>query len=306
MLRLQPGCMTDGDRPRLTLNSGSRSYRYYRNAVERHWDPHGVDLGVDADRVAGLDEAAFDGLRRTLALFGAGEQAVTDDLAPLAVVLSDPNDQAFVSTQLYEEAKHTDFFDRYWREVVTGAEERRGMAVTAPTDDRWFSDAYAELFDRNEAAMERLLVENTPETRASAYCHYHLVIEGVLAQTGYYGVQRSFSGEFDALPRLPGLVEGFAKVRADEGRHVGFGMAKLKALVASGDVTPEFLHDEVGDLLALTQEIVASARAGGQGGVSESDLVSYAAERHAQCMRQVTDASEEIPDVAELVELDEA
>jgi ribonucleoside-diphosphate reductase beta chain len=297
--------MSESEGPRLILNPESRSYRYYRNAVERHWNPHEIDLSADADRIADLDEAAFEGLRRTLALFGAGEQAVTDDLAPLAVVLDDPDDQAFVSTQLYEEAKHTDFFDRYWREVVTRAEERRGTATTSPGDDRWFSEAYADLFDRNEAAMERLLVEDTPESRASAYCHYHLIIEGVLAQTGYYGVQRSFSGEFDALPRLPGLVEGFSQVRADEGRHVGFGMAKLKAFVAAGDVTAPFLHDQVGDLLALTQEIVAEARTSGQGGVSESDLVAYAAERHGQRMRQVTNASEAIPDVAELVALDE-
>jgi ribonucleoside-diphosphate reductase beta chain len=297
--------MATGYRPSLALDPESRSYRYYRNAVERHWDPHGIDLSTDRERVADLDAPGFDGLRRTLALFGAGEQAVTDDLAPLAVVLDDPNDQAFVATQLYEEAKHAEFFDRYWREVVNRAEAARGEQESAPGDDRWFSGAYEELFARNEAAMSRLLADDAPEARASAYCHYHLTIEGVLAQTGYYGVQRSFSGEFEGLPRLPGLVEGFSKVRADEGRHVGFGMAKLEALVASGDVTPEFLRDEVGDLLALTQEIVAAASEDDEGGVSDDELVSYAAERHTQRMQQIMDASAEIPGVEELVRLDD-
>jgi len=81
--------------------------------------------------------------------------------------------------------------------------------------------------------MHRLLEERTPETFARAYTHYHLVIEGILAQTGYYGMQRSFrADEFPELPHLPGLHTGFPRIRQDERRHVGFGMAKLKGLVA--------------------------------------------------------------------------
>jgi ribonucleoside-diphosphate reductase beta chain len=49
---------------------------------------------------------------RTLALFGAGEEAVTQDLAPLTLTVKDVNDQLFVASQNYEEAKHTQFFDR--------------------------------------------------------------------------------------------------------------------------------------------------------------------------------------------------
>lgn len=78
----------------------------YWNAVERHWDPDSIDLSTDRERLAELDLATFTDLRRTLALFGAGEAAVTEDLAPLAVVLEGIEDQMFITTQLYEEAKH--------------------------------------------------------------------------------------------------------------------------------------------------------------------------------------------------------
>ncbi|MEE6210356.1 hypothetical protein U3A55_09325 [Salarchaeum sp. III] len=158
------------DEPGL-LDPTAQTYRYYRHAVENHWDPHDIDLEADADAVADLDDATFTNLRGSLAAFGAGEESVTEDLAPLAVVLDDIGDELFVTTQLYEESKHADFFDQYWRTVVTPEEDRRGMTPTSPTDDRWFSAAYVELFERMADAMDQLLVEDTPETRASAYCH---------------------------------------------------------------------------------------------------------------------------------------
>jgi len=280
----------------------ARSHRYYRNAVERHWDPATIDLAPDRERVGDLDSDAFDGLRRLLALFGAGETAVTEDLAPLAVVVEDVDDQLFLTTQLYEEAKHADFFDRYWREVIGPEEEARGLASSSPTDDRWFDPAYEELFERTEAAMDRLLTEDTPETRARAYCHYHLAVEGILAQTGYYGAEAAFSG--DVSVELPGLVAGFRKIRGDEGRHVGFGMAKLKELVGSGDVDPQLLHEVTTELAALIRESVGTAAR--EDGVTDGEaLAAYAAEKHADRLRQITERDADLPDLAELTSLDD-
>ncbi|WP_265108004.1 ribonucleotide-diphosphate reductase subunit beta [Halosolutus halophilus] len=293
---------TDGTRS--NLDHDRRSFRYYRNAVERHWDPHEIDLEADRAAIEDVPEDAFDGLRETLALFGAGEEAVAEDLSPLAVVLDDVADQLFVTTQLYEEAKHADFFDRYWHTVINPEEKRRGLERSSPMEDRWFNEPYDELFERNEAAMHRLLVDDTPENRALAYCHYHMAIEGILAQTGYYGVQNNFSGDYEELPRLPGLVEGFSSIRSDEGRHVGFGMWKLKTLVQDEGVDPDLVTSTVGELAQLTQQIVSYSAEDDETGVDETELVSYAAEKHGQRMDQITDASAAMPDVDELVELE--
>ena len=287
------------------IDEDASSFRYYRNAVSRHWDPVDVDLGADVDRVADLDAPAFDSLRRTLALFGAGEEAVTADLSPLAAVLEDVNDQLFVTTQLYEEAKHAEFFHRYWTRVVHAAEAQRGLERSNPRDGSWFNDAYDELFERNEAAMTRLLTDDTPENRARAYCHYHLAIEGILAQTGYYGVQTAFNGDAEGLPRLPGLVEGFSRIRSDEGRHVGFGMRKLKDLVAAGDVEPSSLHELTGELAMLVQDAVSAASTEDALTLGPEDLAAYAAEKHADRMDQIVNAAADVPDVETLTRLDE-
>jgi ribonucleoside-diphosphate reductase beta chain len=286
-----------------TLDTGDQSYRYYRNAVERHWDPHEIDIGQDLGPLETVDEATFDQLRAALALFGAGEEAVTEDLAPLATVLDDVPDQLFVTTQLYEEAKHTDFFDRYWEEVINPVEDARGMARSDPSADHWFVDEYYELFDRNERAMHRLLDEDTPENRAIAYCHYHLTVEGILAQTGYYAVQSTFDGSVEDVPELTGLVEGFKLIRGDEGRHVGFGMRQLKSLVESEQVSPSLLHETVDELVVLIQAIVTQASSEDGSGATSSDLVSYAASHHTRRMKQIVEASEEIPSVDDLVAL---
>jgi ribonucleoside-diphosphate reductase beta chain len=175
----------------LQLDRESTGTRYYRNAVERHWDPFEIDLASDREhlreflRTSSVAEEAFGVIRQNIARFGAGEEAVTEDLAPLATALDDLDDQLFMTSQLYEEGKHTDFFDRYWRAVVNPVEDDLGYEQSSPAEARWFNEAYDELFERNERAMHRLLDDRSPETFARAYTHYHLVVEGILAQTGY-------------------------------------------------------------------------------------------------------------------------
>jgi ribonucleoside-diphosphate reductase beta chain len=228
---------------------------------------------------------------------------------PLALVLEDINDQMFISSQIYEEAKHTQFFDRYWREVVNPVAEERGYEVVAPTDQRWFPEGYVDLFDRTEAAMERLLTDDTPENRAKAYCHYHLVVESVLAQTGYYGFTSRFGeGEADVYeddlesPHLPGLVEGINYIRSDEGRHVGFGMQKVRHLIHERGVDEAVVQDTLQSLLPLISETVQANQ------VEEADpvpLVEYASDKLSRRIDILTDADAEIPGVDELVKLED-
>ncbi len=297
------------------LDPDSFAGGYFRNAVYRHWDPYEdipqSMLEADRSRLRGddIDQAEFESLRRTLALFGAGEEAVTEDLTPLLQVTSDVDRELFLTSQLYEEAKHTQFFDRYWREVIDPVARDRGFEVTNPTDQRYFSEDYVALFEKTATAMERLLSEDSPTNRARAYCHYHLIVESVLAQTGYYGLQSTFSptgadrtGENHI--DLDGLIEGITRVRSDEGRHVGFGMHEVQRLIGEEEVDPGVVQSTLTELLGHVVGILQAGEELEEPAVSNEALTKYATEKTSRRIEIITDAAAELPPVDELVRIE--
>jgi ribonucleoside-diphosphate reductase beta chain len=294
----------------MRLDRDSFSQGYFENAVYRHWDPYAIE-GFEEDKEKmkaeeDFTEAEYEELRQTIGRFGAGEEAVTEDLMPLALVLEDINDQMFITSQIYEEAKHTQFFDRYWREVINPVAEHHGFEVTLPTDQRYFNDHYVQLFDKTEAAMHKLLEEDTPKNRAIAYCHYHLVVESVLAQTGYYGIESTFSPRgsdgvaIRDFPDLDGLVAGVMKIRSDEGRHVGFGMHKVQDYVARGEVDPDVIQETLQDLMPHVAGTVSDFYEA----VNPAPLVDYSRDKLTRRIEIITDSEARIPGVDELVKLD--
>lgn len=295
-------------RKKMQLDPTSLPQEYFTNAVYRHWDPGAIE-GLETDRERLIDneptEAEFEEIRQSIARFGAGEESVTEDLMPLALVSEDINDQMFLSSQIYEEAKHTQFFDRYWREVINPVAEELGYEITTPTDERYYNDQYDELFERTETAMHRLLDDDSPENRVIAYCHYHLTIESVLAQTGYYGFQSSFSqsGSDEILQgdliELPGLVGGISKIRSDEGRHVGFGMHKVRGYVQDGTVDESVVQETLQELLPFVAGTVSDM---GEA-IDPDPLVEYATEKLTRRIDVIANAEAEIPPVEELVEI---
>jgi ribonucleoside-diphosphate reductase beta chain len=303
----------------LRLDPESQSGGYFRHAVYNHWDPY-EDIPeslIEQDRTRLMEadddeisEAAFDDMRQSLALFGAGEEAVTEDLAPLMLALDDIDDQTFISSQIYEEAKHTQFFDRYWRDVINPVAEHHGMEVTAPTDERYFMPEYEALFDGTEEAMHKLLEpgQDTPENRVRAYCHYHLTVESVLAQTGYYGLTNALSdSNVDiTMPEAPdleldALVEGISYIRSDEGRHVGFGMHKVQQHLAEDDVDEQVVRSTLQELMPHVAGIVSYS----DELVDPIPLVEYARDKLTRRIEIITNEHAEIPGVEELVKLDD-
>jgi ribonucleoside-diphosphate reductase beta chain len=85
------------------------------------WNPSDIDFTQDKADWQQLTAVEQDLLLRLTALFQAGEEAVTLDLLPLIMIIAQEGrleEEMFLTTFLFEEAKHTDFFHRFLSEVA--------------------------------------------------------------------------------------------------------------------------------------------------------------------------------------------
>ncbi len=183
-------------------------------------------------------------LLRLTAAFLGGEEAVTLDLLPLVLVIARQGrleEEMFLTTFLFEEAKHMDFFSRWIREVTDGA---KLPAAREPS---------VQLFDVElPSAMNALLEDQSPATMARASVTYNMIIEGVLAETGYASYHRSLA----VNELMPGLCAGLVNIKRDESRHIAYGVYLLSRLVAEDDSVWEVIEERMAELQPLTEAII--------------------------------------------------
>ena len=226
------------------------SMRLYEKAKRLGvWNPADIDLTQDRQDWQRLSSDEKDILMRLSALFQAGEEAVTLDLLPLLLVIARENrleEEMFLTTFLWEEAKHTDFFNRFFVEVAG-----------SPADlSRYHSDSYRRLFYESlPAVMNRLLADPSPEAQICASVTYNMVTEGVLAETGYHGY-------FTVLQRnglMPGQVRGIQLLKQDESRHIAYGIYLISRLLAADGGLWQVAEDTMNELLPLALDVIGEA-----------------------------------------------
>jgi ribonucleoside-diphosphate reductase beta chain len=221
--------------------------RRYQKAKALAWDPAAFDLEQDKADWAAFSDEERDAALRACALFLGGEEAVAGDLAPLMVALRKrPGNEAacaFLASQLWEEAKHAEFFERWITEVA-------GAPDLAP----YASEPHAALFEqRLPEALDRLLTDRSDEALVRAVATYHVLIEGTLAEAGYHGFYTCFK-ENDVLP---GLVAGIEHVQRDEARHIAFGLDLLRERFAENPALAGILEEEAEAIFDLVVGILA-------------------------------------------------
>lgn len=123
------------------------------------------------------------------------------DLVPLLLAIGREGpleEDLFLTSFLWEEGKHTEFFGRFLDQVVG---ERGDLT-------RYDTPSYRTIFsDELSAALGALLEDSLPAAQARVVVTYTVIVEGVLAEAGYHGY-------FTALERrglLPGLREGLGR-----------------------------------------------------------------------------------------------
>ena len=211
------------------------------------WDPYIIDFSQDIKDWQGLTDERRLALSRTSALFLAGEESVTLDLLPLIMTVAREGrieEEMYLTSFLWEEAKHVEGFRRFFDEV---AQDHSDLSVH-------HGPSYRHIFSEElPAAMNRLLTDPSPVAQVRASVTYNMIVEGVLAETGYYGYARNLT----ANGLLPGMQQFIGLVKRDESRHIAFAVYFLSRLMAEhGDVVWDAFQERMNELLPYTLGVV--------------------------------------------------
>jgi ribonucleoside-diphosphate reductase beta chain len=185
----------------------------------QQWQSQAIDLERDKEEWASMPEDQKDEHLWGLSSFFVGEERVTTQFSGLVMAYEDEQEEAFLTTQQVDEARHMQFFDRYYREVLGVDHERIQERLAAVRVH--LTDSFIELFDeRLVKAGERLIADPSDiEAKVDFITAYHMVIEGTLALTG----QHFMLDWYEKADLLPGFQEGFSNIARDEHRHVAYG-----------------------------------------------------------------------------------
>jgi ribonucleoside-diphosphate reductase beta chain len=174
----------------------------------------------------------------------------------------------FLTTFLFDEAKHTDFFGRFMDEVAElGVRPDLGF---------YHGDNYRQLFYQAlPSALNALRKDPSPANQIAASVTYNMVVEGVLAETGY----QAFFLMLERNDLLPGLRKGISLLKQDESRHIAYGVYLLSRLIAQHPAEWDNLQMQMNALLPAAIGVIGEAFARYKivpFGLVEEDFVNYA------------------------------
>jgi ribonucleoside-diphosphate reductase beta chain len=223
------------------LRHDSLPMRLYQKAKRLGvWDPQELDFTRDREDWLRLNDDQQKAILQITSLFQAGEEGVTVDLLPLIMVIAEEGrleEELFLTTFLWEEGKHVELFRRFLDEVCEAKGDLHGF----------HTPSYRTIFyEELPAAMQRLRRDSSPEAQVRAAVTYNMIVEGVLAETGYHSY-------FLALERndlMPGLREGIGLVKRDESRHIAYGVHLLSRLIADDPALWDVAEAQMGELLS--------------------------------------------------------
>jgi ribonucleoside-diphosphate reductase beta chain len=232
-----------------------------------NWRAHELDFSVDREHWVIAPSEAQRHTAWTMGSFYVGEERVTADLAPFLLAAPSGEIEAFLATQLVDEARHAVFFDRFAAEVMALSADDLRSRLNEMEDTMlgaWhflFDDSLRDVANRIKARPDDfdLFVEGI--------VIYHMVTEGVLAMTG----QRSILQYMEQHDLYPGFRKGFAKVEQDEHRHIAFGVRFLRDACEERPKLRSLVLDTLERLLPRAAEVFAPPEAD-----STADFTSYA------------------------------
>jgi ribonucleoside-diphosphate reductase beta chain len=217
-----PGTLENEDQAsKLQLLNPQQLYDLWE---KQHWLSQEIDFSRDREQWGAMTDEERDYFTWGMSAFFIGEERVTTQFSGLVMAYEDEGEESFLATQQVDEARHMQFFDRFYREVIEIEGDNWDQRLGRVREE--LNDAFVKLFDEELVQAGRKLIADpgSIEAKVEFITAYHMVIEGTLALTGQWTITE-YLEENDLLP---GFVDGFRKVARDEHRHVAYGTWFLK------------------------------------------------------------------------------
>lgn len=195
----------------------------YERWEQNNWQATAIDFTKDREGWEALTDLQKKSGLWLYSMFFYGEDSVADNLSPYIDAAPKEEQKYFLATQQVDEARHSVFFHRFFKEVIgAGGDVASTLAYTQPQLN-W---GYRNVFGRLDRMADELRRDRSLPRFAQAIALYHLVVEGTLAQPGQHFIEDYFA----KAGSLPGFTEGMTHVSRDEQRHIGFGVKVLSEL----------------------------------------------------------------------------
>lgn len=230
------------------LDYNSFPMRLWQKAKQHGvWNPNDIDFSQDrVDWEEKLNDEQRAHLLQLVSLFQAGEEAVTLDLLPLIRTVAAEGrleEEMFLTTFLWEEAKHVDLFQCMLRKAMPG--DHGDLS-------QYFYPGYEKMFKQVlPTSLDRLLRDQSVEAQVEASVTYNMVIEGVQAETGYWLFHKMLNDN----DLMPGVQEAVSYLKRDESRHIAYGVFFLSRLIVEhGDRAWNAFEKRMAELMPLVEE----------------------------------------------------
>lgn len=224
----------------------------YEDWEHAHWAAQDIDLSRDPADWEALDENQRQLLHWVLSSLMVAEERISTQFCGLVLAQDDEEEGSYLSTQLVDEVRHMQFYARFQNEVIAdpaviGTHVVRAREVLGEPFKKIFDEALVTAHDR----LRRQPTDR--EAKVDFVTIYHMVIEGTLGITASHFLL-DYLGDRGLLP---GFVDGYGRIAADEQRHLAYGTWFLREAVAQDPAMADVIRERLRDLLPAVAESVS-------------------------------------------------
>jgi len=245
----------------------------YQDWERAHWAAQDIPLARDVEDWRGLEDGERDLLYYALSSLIVAEERISTQFCGLVLAQDDEEEGSFLSTQLVDEVRHMQFYARFQDEIVADPAAIAGHVARAR---EVLGQPFAKLFDEALVdAHDRLTREpRDRQAKVDFVTIYHMVIEGTLGITASHFLIDYLSDN----DLLPGFVDGYSRIAADERRHIAYGTWFLREAVMEDPAMADAIRARLRDLLPVVAESISPPSEGAWDvlGVKDGALAEFA------------------------------